>query len=135
MRSTYWKLKGSNVMASRWWLSTWPTHDLRCTIILFVCLSLFLYPHYINSHYPINCKENFREKIPEIHLRVRDYILTILYTFFLVFLYFYFSNFISFKRFLAETHISHILSVVGCFGAFGKGFFFSKITSNLKQFR
>ena len=64
----------------------------RCTISLVCVLSLFLYPHYISSHYPWNCKENFREKTLEIHLRVRDCTPTILYTFLLVFLYSYLSN-------------------------------------------
>ena len=51
----------------------------------FMCFSSFLYPHYKNSHYSQNCKESFREKTLEIHLRVRDCKLTIRYTFLLVF--------------------------------------------------
>ena len=68
-------------------LMTWL---VRCFASLFcVCLFLFLYPHYISPHYPRNCNkknDSFREKTLEIHLRVRDCIPTILYTFLLVFL-------------------------------------------------
>ena len=68
-------------------LTTWLK---RCTASLFyVCLSLFLYLHYISPHYSRNCNKNnesFKEKTLEIHLRVRDCIPTILYTFLWVFL-------------------------------------------------
>jgi len=60
------------------------------------------------------------EKILEIHLKVRDCTLKILYTIILVFLYSYLSNYISFERFLTEMHNSPILSVVSCFGTHGK---------------
>ena len=62
----------------------------RCIASLFcVCLSIFLYPHCISPHYPQNSNKNnvsFREKTLEIHLRVKDCIPKILYTFLLVFL-------------------------------------------------
>ena len=46
---------------------------------------LFIYQHYIRSHYPQYCKEFFREKTVAIHLRVRDCKPTIIYTNFLSF--------------------------------------------------
>ena len=117
VRSTCWNLKSF----SAWWhLTSDLTQLARCTASYFVCLSSFLYPHYKKLHYPQNCKENFREKTLEIHLRVRDYTPTILYTFLLVFFYLYLSNFISIERFLAQTYTSPILSVMSCFGAFRK---------------
>ena len=70
-----WKFKGLNVrwhLASGSWLSQFATWLARCFTSCFVCLSSFLYPHYISPHYPRNCKESFREKTLEIHLRVRD---------------------------------------------------------------
>ena len=109
-----WYLTSSSRLGQ---LVTWL---VRCTASLFVCLSSFLYPHYKSSHYPWNCKENFREKTLEIHWRVKDCLPIILYTFFLVFLYSYLSNFISFEKFLAQTHTSPILSVVSHFGALEK---------------
>ena len=68
-------------------LTTWLK---RCIVSLFyVCLSLFLYSHYISPHYQRNCNKNnesFKEKTLEIYLRVRDCKPTILYTILLVFL-------------------------------------------------
>ena len=119
MRSTCWKLKNQvpKGISHLGQLARWPT---RCIANPFCMLSSFLYPHYISSHYPQNCKDNFREKTLEIHLRVRDCTPTILYTFLLVFLYFYLSNSIPFERFLAQTHSSPNLSIVSCFGAYEK---------------
>ena len=71
---------------------------MRCTASLFCVIYSFLYPQYINPHYPWNCKGNFKEKILEIHLRVGDCTPTILYTFLLVFLYSFLSNSILFER-------------------------------------
>ena len=105
-------------MASHEWLgglcqlTTWLP---RCTTNCFVYLSSFLYLYYKSPHYSRNCKETFREKTLEIHLRVRDYLPTILYKFLLVFLILLLSNSISFERFLAQTQTSPILSVVSCF--------------------
>ena len=93
-------------------LTTWLP---RCTTNCFVYLSSFLYLYYKSPHYSRNCKETFREKTLEIHLRVRDYLPTILYKFLLVFLILLLSNSISFERFLAQTQTSPILSVVSCF--------------------
>ena len=85
-------------------LTTLPTRDLAS---LFCVLYSFLYPHYKNPRYPRNCKENFRE----IHLRVRDCISTIIYTFLLVFLYSYLSNYI-FMRGSKPKHIPHQIWVL-----------------------
>ena len=52
----------------------------------FVCFSSFLYPHYISLYYPQNCEKSFREKTLGIHLRARNWKITVLYTFLLVFL-------------------------------------------------
>ena len=70
-----------------------PQDDLRDSLsTCFTVLFSFLYPHYKSSHYPWNCKETFREKTLEIHLKVRDCKPTIIYTFPLVFLYSDLSN-------------------------------------------
>ena len=123
MRSTCWKLKSQVLESISWLISqlgqlvTWPT---KCTANLVFVLFSFFYPHYINPHYPWNCKEDFREKNLKIHLRVKDCTSTILYTFPLVFLDSYLSNSIFFKSFLAQTHTTPNLSVVSYFGAYGK---------------
>ena len=96
----------------------WPT-KFSIWLILNV-LSLLLYLHYINSYYPWNCNETFREKILEIHLRVRDCKLTIIYTISLSFPLLLLLKLHIFESFLAQTHTSPNLSVENCFGACGK---------------
>ena len=44
-----------------------------------VCFPNF-FTHYISPYYPRNCKNTFRKKTLEIHLRVRDCKPTIIYT-------------------------------------------------------
>ena len=120
VRSTWWKLKSlvpegiSRLISQLGQLVTWLA---RCTTSLFCVLSSFIYPYYISSHYPQNCKENFREKTLEIHLRVGDFTPTIPCTFLLVILFSYLSNSILFEMFLAQTRT---LPIMSCFGACGK---------------
>ena len=78
--------------------------DLRDALLAcFSVLFSFLYPYYKSSHYPWNCKETFREKTLEIHLKVRDCKPIIIYTFLLVFLYSYLSNYIPLSRGVHQT--------------------------------
>ena len=122
-RTTHDLLKiGSRVDNS--WKVTWEAHagswrvkcqEASCDLAnsqddlqdaLLACFSVlfsFLYPYYKSSHYPWNCKETFREKTLEIHLKVRDCKPIIIYTFLLVFLYSYLSNYIPLSRGVHQT--------------------------------
>ena len=80
----------------------------------------FLDQHYINPHYPQNCKEFLRKKTLAIHLRVRDCKPTIIYTISLSFLLLLPLQLQILKRFLAQTLISPNLSTERNFSACGK---------------
>ena len=106
----WWRTMKNRATHNSWLgqLVRWPA---RCIANLFCVLYLFLYPHYKSPHYPRNCKDNFREKTLEIHLRVRDCTPIIIYTFLLVFLYSYLSNYI-FLRGSQPKHIPHPIWVL-----------------------
>ena len=80
----------------------------------------FLDQHYINPHYPQNCKEFLRKKTLAIHLRVRDCKPTIIYTISLSFLLLLPLQLQILERFLTQTLISPNLSTERNFSACGK---------------
>ena len=101
MRSTWWNLNNlligyiSRVTSRLSQLASDPRNSLPGCFK--VCLSLFLYRHYISPHYPRNCKEIVN---PQSSIQ-----------FLLVFLYSYFSNYKLLRGSLPK-HLPHPIWVL-----------------------
>ena len=123
-----WRVFDRLDFASHSWLRPsceWPAK--LSAWLFWVCLFSYPYKHYINPHYPQNCKKN-KESLQETfergtlakHLRVRNCLPTILYIISLKFPLLLPLHLHILERFLAQTLTLSILSVERSFGAYGK---------------